>query len=410
MSQTRSIELTARKKRLGSAYSPRKTLLIVLFAIGTCYRLVVFLTSWSADLQPIRPVQSSPLHASAPESSLSGQIGLSEDEVPEGALGLSPIKSSTEDDDAGTPWLVGILPVTETSFMSLELTITSLLDAPGILNEVVLLSPPTIHRDLRDVLARVFPEDSLDYVDISISEWPIGLGEGAAVLHVARQVSADRFLLMDSSGLSTVDAVTRKMLIGPFSTPLPVGPRGFNDTGTHFQCIFAQDKPQASAFLLPPFSVSSLLVPPHDLEPNPVYDIWSSLGRHISRARFERVGGIVIGGNASLAESWCSGSQPRPQIPSLPQIGSLNTTTNESNPNTPADVSKAGVSEVPSCPTCNRQESLTVVLPGFIDVLSFGPAICPMLSQGYDIRVFIADEMWEDEPRSKHIAISPDPE
>lgn len=30
-----------------------------------------------------------------------------------------------------------------------------------------------------------------------------------------------------------------------------------------------------------------------------------------------------------------------------------------------------------------------------------------MLSQGYDIRVFIADEMWEDEPRSKQIAISP---
>ncbi|KAF7794479.1 hypothetical protein EIP86_005613 [Pleurotus ostreatoroseus] len=305
-----------------------------------------------------------------------------------------------EDDSAS---LVAILPVTETSLATLDTTISVLLHTPGTLGEIVLLAPTSFHHNIRTVLGQVFSDDSPDdLLDVSIATWPLGIDEGLSVLQTARQIAADRFLLLDTSGLNTIDEATRQQLLGSFATPLPVGPRGFGADGGQYRCIMANDDPQASAFLLPPFSISSLLVPPHDLQPSSVYDIWSALGKHISRARFERAGGIVVAANASVASSWCPGAVPRPLVDDMPTSYASAWIENEQD-----TLAAPGVSQLPDSTSGNASAaSLALLVPRFADVYSFGAALCRMKAQLFHLQILAVEESPVDNVYSKTLPLT----
>ncbi len=286
--------------------------------------------------------------------------------------------------------LAVILPVTSTSLVSLDSTLSALLSLSGDLSEIVLVISPYIQGNVRLAVQRIISEDSLVVLDVSISLWPDGLEEGAAVLYVARTVQATRILFLDTTGLDTIDLATREMLVGTFSTLLPVGPRGFDLSGDYYRCILPEEDPQASAFLVPPFSISNLLVPPHDLDPHPVYDIWSALGQHISRARFERVGGVVAS-RGNFTSSWCTGSPTDLQDSSVLPPAALQildapiVAEVDSNTETFPDVVTAF--------SVSTNETMAIVFSSIQDIVSFGSAICGMLRQGYLVEIIATQEV-----------------
>ena len=204
--------------------------------------------------------------------------------------------------------VVAIVPVTGYSLDTVSHTLPRFLPLSSLLQEVILLCSDSLSPAVRDRLRDVLPDDDFIHVEISVTTWLNGLDEGSALLYAARQIHTDRVLVFDSDSIQNLSDDVLEILAAPVLTPLPIGPRGFSVTGGRVWCIEAGDDPKAATFLVPPFSVATSLIPPHDLPPDPIYDIWQALGKHIARARFERVGGVAVSRGA-VDDAWCSAGQ-----------------------------------------------------------------------------------------------------
>lgn len=242
-------------------------------------------------------------------TALSG-LNLSDARLGEDLLDASHATADPPSLELEPPTVVAIISVTKHSLPDVvSRVLPHFLPLAGLLQEVILLCPDELSPAVRNRLRDALPDDGSAHMEISVFTWLNGLEEGSALLYAARQVYADRVVVFDSDSVTTVSDDILNMLVAPLMTPLPIGPRGFSITGDRVSCIEAGDEPQAAAFLVPPFSVATILVPPHDLSPDPVYDIWRVLGYHIARARFEGVGGVAV--NRGVA-NWCSAVQHRP--------------------------------------------------------------------------------------------------
>ncbi|KAI0091682.1 hypothetical protein BDY19DRAFT_885436 [Irpex rosettiformis] len=284
--------------------------------------------------------------------------------MPQKASNLEPTLKET----SSAEYLVtAILPVNDPSLDSLQLRIMTLLDPSLHVHEVLLLCHPEHHSEVREILFEVLSEDTDDHhTDASIFSWPAQMEEGAAVLYAAQHVEPpqDRILVLGSDGLDTWNSETRKMLVGRFATPLPVGPRGFTIQGDEPFCIVADATPNAASFLVPPFSIAPLLVPPHELYSDPIFDIWPSLGHHISRARFEGVGGVVV--DYDKQSTWCPVNDKR-------------------DPSTTEIVSSKTAHE-------GESETFAILLPSLDDLVSFAAPVCHLWAEGHNIGILLTEE------------------
>lgn len=283
--------------------------------------------------------------------------------------------------DIDTPIVAALLPVTGISQEALARDVLALLQSPRSVHEIVLLCPSAAARAVRATLHKLLPDEATSNTDVSIYDWPLGLEEGPAILRAARHIPADRLLIFDSAGLSDVSDDTLDMLLHSFVTPLPVGPKGFVEDGNRTICLPANDTPIAASFLVPPFSISTLLVPPHDLASSPVYDVWAALGNHIARARFEHVGGVIVQRGLTKT-SWCtnklSGSSTIPTQP-----GTSATTTDED-----LNLAEDG-----------KEQTIGATIPNVLVVFataeqfrSFSPALCRMIQRGWQYRALLASD------------------
>lgn len=291
--------------------------------------------------------------------------------------------------------VVAIVPVTEDSLGTLSQNLARFLPLSGLLHEIILLCPSALSPGVRDLVRETLSEEDEAHIDISISTWLSGLEEGTAILSVARQIAADRVLVFDSSSLDGLNDDVLEMLASPLLTPLPVGSRGFNVTGDSVSCIHADDSPKAAAFLVPPFSVSATLIPPHDLVPTPVYDIWKALGWHISRARFEGIGGIVLDSGAADT-LWCPSAEaahPSPNPMNEDLETALTPSDSKPDPSDAYDACSAGAGGFTFIFTSERQ------------LQSFSPALCRIQGEGHVFRTtLLADGI--QQPTVKRTALS----
>ena len=276
----------------------------------------------------------------------------------EGFDGRKPLENASQ-----SQYLVtAILPVDEQSLTSLKTRTATLLDPQLQLHEVLLLCRPEHHSAIRDIIVEVLSEDNnFHNTDVSIFSWPPQMEEGTAILYAAQHIEPpfDRVLLLDRDGLDPWDLETREMLAGRFATVLPVGPRGFGLQDDRPTCLIADATPNIASFLVPPFSIAPLLVPSHDLPSDAVFDIWPSLGHHISRARFEGVGGVIIDYNK--LPSWCSDGND-------PSESDIVTT------------SKNGVG------------TFAIILPSLSDLFSLAALVCHLWADGYNIGILLTEE------------------
>ena len=279
---------------------------------------------------------------------------------------------------------VAVLPVDRDSLATLSATLATFLPLSLSIQELALLCPAEVAPAVRDVLREVFTDEDEYHFDVSTVIWQIGLDEGSAILRAARQVSADRLILFDSSSLGDITYGTLAMLSSPLLTPLPVGPKGFNISEDGISCIVADENPKAAAFLVPPFSVAPTLVPTHDLVPTPVYDVWQALGEHISRARFEHVGGVVVSRDPS-APAWCPGSDVQASSPCETSTAQCPASAVEASRRSPASDATR-----PDRDTCHdTAPSLIVVFGSETSFHRFSPAICRMKNQGHALAFFL---------------------
>ncbi|EJF64269.1 hypothetical protein DICSQDRAFT_101090 [Dichomitus squalens LYAD-421 SS1] len=200
------------------------------------------------------------------------------------------------------PSLTAVLPVTSASISHLEYHLRSLLGTSDTLSDVVVLSPRSLHAQIRQALRLILSEEEAHEVELSISQWPEGLGLGSALIQAARRVSTEWVLLADEEGLEHFDNRTRDILLlnPPPSDPLPMGPRGVDFRSA---CLEPSFTPKTAAYLVPPLALPvSLLPPARNIKPTD--DPWVTLGDSISRSTSRLSGGLAIGSsNGSLA--WC---------------------------------------------------------------------------------------------------------
>jgi hypothetical protein len=283
-----------------------------------------------------------------------------------------PIKDNKEGDSqssqSGEYVVTAILPVTLDSLQSLPQQLGTLLQQRLHLHEILLLCQPEHQAQTRKVLFSILSEEADDHqAEISIFNWSSHLQEGAALIHAAQRIdiSPDRILLLGTDSLESYGSGTLAMLTGRFATPLPVGPRGFNIHDGDISCLSANSSPNVASFVVPPFSVAPFLIPPHDLSLDSVYDIWFSLGEHISRARHEGVGGIVI--DFDKNSSWCSSDQ-----------------NDSSN-------SQRRISPTPEVEAAHTSGIFVVILPSLDDLSLFASLVCRLWSSGHDVRILLTD-------------------
>lgn len=282
--------------------------------------------------------------------------------------------------DSDTPIVAALLPVTGISQEALARDVLALLQSPRSVHEIVLLCPSAAARAVRATLHKLLPDEATSNTDVSIYDWPLGLEEGPAILRAARHVPADRLLIFDSAGLSDVSDDTLDMLLRSFVTPLPVGPKGFVEDGNRTICLPANDTPIAASFLVPPFSISTLLVPPHDLASSPVYDVWAALGNHIARARFEHVGGVIV--QHGLAKTpWCTNRLTRSLTIST-QSGTSTTTDERLHLDEDGKEKMIGATS----------PSVLVVFATVEQFRSFSSALCRMIQLGWRYQALLLSD------------------
>ncbi|KAI0704280.1 hypothetical protein BC835DRAFT_1475019 [Cytidiella melzeri] len=271
--------------------------------------------------------------------------------------------------DSGDYLVTAILPITAQSLSSLQDRISTILDSSLYLHELCLVCDPEHQSAVRQILYEMLSEGFSSYqVDVSIFSWPTNREEGAATLYVAQQIDTapDRILLLDSNGLENFESATRSMLVGRFATPLPVGPRGYEIHDREPSCLAVNSTPNAASFLVPPFSIAPLLIPPHDLSSDSIFDIWASLGQHISRARYEHVGGVIV--DFDETPSWCSLVNADPSSLQLESAQHF-------------------------APDMNQERAtFAVILSSVDDLLSIATLVCRLSSQGHQIHILLTQE------------------
>ncbi|GJE90987.1 hypothetical protein PsYK624_071340 [Phanerochaete sordida] len=283
--------------------------------------------------------------------------------------------------DPEPPALVAIVPVTSYTVEDVSRALPQFLPLSDLLQEVILLCPDELSPAVRDRLREVLPDDDFAHVEISVTTWLNGLDEGSALLYAARQLHADRVIIFDSDSIRSVSDGILGMLVAPLLTPLPIGPRGFRVTGDRIACIEAEEDPKPAAFLVPPFSVATILIPPHDLSPDPVYDIWHALGKHIARARFEGVGGVAV--SRGVTDGWCSGGERRP-VSSLEQERTAQSTFKLKAHDGAPEV-KVGHLQHGAC--SSMLAVFALVFNSEEELHSFAPAACRLRNEGHMVYV-----------------------
>ncbi|KAI5124197.1 hypothetical protein M0805_005048 [Coniferiporia weirii] len=299
------------------------------------------------------------------------RIGKVSDKPSTGSFGLVDLPSFDSDS------LTAILPVTKYSTDRIQHIIATLVSEQSHVSAIGLVCSlealPSVDAAIRG--------GQLDaFLDVSVSIWPEGLGEGAAVMGAAAEGTTEYTLIMDSEGLEKLDEGSQEHLLSqPFLLDLPTGFCGgrLTEAPNRAVCILPHSESQTASFLVPPFVLPSYLFRGFNSSAGHDTDFWSDFGRIFIGT--DGAGAFVQETEKNSDISWC-----RKQCQKMGLVldnqaldDCPTTTTNDSE--TPDD-RKADP---------NHSTSLAVILPTLDDLGHFSSAVCRFIQQGYETHVLI---------------------
>ncbi|KAJ7449542.1 hypothetical protein FB451DRAFT_1287240 [Mycena latifolia] len=207
--------------------------------------------------------------------------------------------------------LTAILPITQTSLTTLQDTLSPFLGPASCVSRVLVVCPESLLLPARAAIRQVVRSalENVNHPDVSLHPWSGGGDPAAVVLQIAAHASTEWLLILDDTGLSGLSDRTRDMLLCPVAADLPVGPRGVIAAPGNRSCALPSPETLPASYLLPPFTLPSSLI-------QQVHEDWSDLGRAISHARQDQLGGVVRG-YGDPDTNWCNGICPRTPMDQL---------------------------------------------------------------------------------------------
>ncbi|KAF9820580.1 hypothetical protein IEO21_01283 [Rhodonia placenta] len=286
--------------------------------------------------------------------------------------------------------ITAVLPVTPLSISSLNAEISSILEHSTYLDQVVLLTPPTLLLQAKQSIRTFLGTwGTSGHVELTVSPWLTGT-QDVASLRAARQTTSDFVLFLDDSGLQQTESHIREalLLLEPFSTTVPIGPYGFSD-GQSLTCISSSEMPQPATFLIPPFVMPSTLFPSDDLKEETIFGIWRALGESIATPQRDSIGGFVIGPN-NVSAPWCRSNK----------AGSIIETTEGYSFDISLDPTEQSSDQDATNETCDADSDylrpalgfFLLVFSALTDLHNFSPAACRLQSDGHNVHVLLYDE------------------
>ena len=294
--------------------------------------------------------------------------------------------SFSEDLYLETSSLTALLPVTSTSLPLLERQLHTLMNRSDYLTEIVLVPQEALQSECRRALLSFLSvQPSVRHVEISFAPWPVGADKISAMLRAARHVATPLLLILDEDGLENIDERGRDALtlLSPFSTAVPLGPRGLTSAAAEPACLSASEIPQPVDYLVPPFILPAFLLQSELDARSNAAETWRSLGKTISGGRTDLVGGFMVGSDVP-GSHWCTlqatstanGSEAIP----LPLVSAAV----ESSPKASQDALRD------TCPV--DFGSVALLLSSVEELRHLSSAACPLQRNGHALQITVLDD------------------
>ena len=189
-----------------------------------------------------------------------------------------------------------VLPITEKSARSLELTIIGLLEYQSSIQEVVILCPELLLSTARSSIRHIIA--SCGQTLLTLLPCPHGACSADTQIENAFHVSTDWTLFLEDSGLRRVNKASLSILLNPPAVTFPLGSKGFTLPASEAHngaCLTPLASHRPADFLVPPFVLPGFtLSDVYALPDHLTLDSWPALGRWISEKRPDMIGGVVI--------------------------------------------------------------------------------------------------------------------
>ncbi|KAJ4473766.1 hypothetical protein J3R30DRAFT_724891 [Lentinula aciculospora] len=204
--------------------------------------------------------------------------------------------------------LTAILPVTEHSLPNLRHILRPLVhpDTTSVyLREILLVSQDHIISNLRSELFTIMVQMKFSaHIQCSIRSWKDTQSQSTALIQAVATSSTEWALILEEDGLIEFDEDTRRTLLNPPTTALPLGPRGIW-LSHNVSCIPPSETLLKAAYLVPPFVMPASLtlhVAEHSTS-------WAAFGAYVSQDA--RAGGLVLPQSSQNTQdmSWCSSTE-----------------------------------------------------------------------------------------------------
>ena len=286
-----------------------------------------------------------------------------------------------------------VLPVTEKSAQTLELTIIDLLEYQSNIQEVVLLCPKLLLSAARSSIRNTIASyGEFLRTLLTLLPCPHTTCSADSLIGTAFYVSTDWTLFLEDSGLRQVNKAALSLLLNPPAVTFPLGVKGFALPTSEAQnqtCLTPLASYRPADFLVPPLVLPGFTLSDVYALPDLTIDSWSALGRWVSEERPDMIGGVIISRNLAAVD--CSESNLETQ----------DTGNRQRLSTPPIDGYHPRIfgPDPPSSVASNQKSHghFGVFFPSRDDLVAFSQSACGLIAGGHHLDILLYSEADHDQ-------------
>jgi hypothetical protein len=286
-----------------------------------------------------------------------------------------------------------VLPVTEKSAQTLELTIIDLLEYQSNIQEVVLFCPKLLLSAARSSIRNTIASyGEFLRTLLTLLPCPHTTCSADSLIGTAFHVSTDWTLFLEDSGLRQVNKAALSLLLNPPAVTFPLGVKGFALPTSEAQnqtCLTPLASYRPADFLVPPLVLPGFTLSDVYALPDLTIDSWSALGRWVSEERPDMIGGVIISRNLAAVD--CSESNLETQ----------DTGNRQRLSTPPIDGYHPRIfgPDPPSSVASNQKSHghFGVFFPSRDDLVAFSQSACGLIAGGHHLDILLYSEADHDQ-------------